>query len=178
MGLTDELKSRAHQLGFVAVGVTTADPFVEAQEASIQRTDAGLMDGLSWWSRERAETSAEPKRRTPQARSVVALAFPHPVPPPGGTADDGPRGRIAAYALGRDYHELLEERMTPLVDLLKERGAAKTYVDHGWMLDRRRRLEPGWAGWARTPTCWCPAAARTSCWRRSSRRPSSISISP
>src|SRR2546428_5568586 len=119
MGLTDELKSRARELGFVAVGVTSADPFKEAQQASIERTEAGLMDGLGWWSRERAESSAEPRRRTPAARSVVALAFPHPVPPTGGTADDGPRGRIAGYALGRDYHELLEERMAPLVDLLK-----------------------------------------------------------
>jgi len=148
MGLTNELKSRARELGFVAVGVTSADPFKEAQQASIERTGAGLMDGLGWWSRERAESSAEPRRRTPAARSVVALAFPHPVPPTGGTADGGPRGRIAGYALGRDYHELLEERMAPLVDLLKERGAAKTYVDHGWMLDRAAaaRAGLGWLG--------------------------------
>src|SRR3989441_9066024 len=106
------------------------------------------MDGLSWWSRERAESSAEPRRRTPAARSVVALAFPHPVPPTGGTADGGPRGRIAGYALGRDYHQLLEERMAPLADLLKERGAAQTYLDHGWMLDRAAaaRAGLGWLG--------------------------------
>jgi epoxyqueuosine reductase len=148
MSLTDALKSRARQLGFVAVGVTSADPFVEAQRASIERTEGGLMDGLSWWSSERAEASAEPKRRTPEARSVVALAFPHPLPSADAAPGGGPRGRIAAYALGRDYHELLQERMQPLVDLLRQRGAAKTYVDHGWMLDRAAaaRAGLGWLG--------------------------------
>lgn len=148
MALAQELKSRARELGFVAVGITSAEPFVEAQRASIERTEGGLMDGLSWWSRERAESSAEPRRRTPEARSVVALAFPHPVPATGGAPEDGPRGRIAAYALGRDYHELLEERMAPLVDLLRARGALKTYVDHGWMLDRAAaaRAGLGWLG--------------------------------
>src|SRR2546428_5012868 len=101
MGLTNELKSRARELGFVAVGVTSADPFKEAQQASIERTEAGLMDGLSWWSRERAASSAEPRRRTPAARSVVALAFPHPVPPTGGAAGGGPPGPLAGHAQGR-----------------------------------------------------------------------------
>lgn len=149
MGLTDEVKARAQELGFVAVGITGAEPFVEAQRAAIERTDAGLMDGLGWWSRARAEASGEPRRRTPEARSVVALAFPHPVP---ASADDassnGPRGRVAAYALGRDYHDVLEERMQPLRDLLAEPGPAKTYVDHGWMLDRAAaaRAGIGWLG--------------------------------
>jgi len=156
MGLTEELKARAHDLGFVAVGVTSAEPFAEAQQAAVERTERGLMDGLGWWSRERAEASAEPKRRTPEARSVVALAFPHPVPDLGldpapdarAGPDAGARGRIAAYALGRDYHDLLEERMAPLRTLLMERGANRTYVDHGWMLDRAAaaRAGLGWLG--------------------------------
>jgi len=61
----------------------------------------------------------------------------------------GPQGRIAAYALGRDYHEVLLERMQPLVAMLRERGhVAKTYVDHGWMLDRAAaaRAGLGWLG--------------------------------
>ncbi len=148
MSLTDDLKTRAHELGFVAVGVTDAAPFVEAEAAALERTEDGLMDGLPWWSRERVRGSGDPKRATPAARSVVALAFPHPVvpaePPPG----DSPRGRIAGYALGRDYHEVLQEQMLPLVEMLRERGAAKTYVDHGWMLDRAAaaRAGLGWIG--------------------------------
>jgi len=160
MSLTEALKDRARALGFCAVGVTGAEPFVEAESAATTRTAEGLMDGLTWWSPMRAHASADPRRALPEARSVIALAFPHPLPDsssplvggaggedsPGG---DGPRGRIAGYALGRDYHEVLLDRMQPLLSMLRDRGyAAKTYVDHGWMLDRAAaaRAGLGWLG--------------------------------
>src|SRR5438128_8694172 len=148
MSLTDEVKRRATELGFCAVGVTDAERFSQAETAAANRTQQGLMDGLSWWSEARAHASADPRRATPDARSVIALAFPHPAsnsPSP----SEGPLGRIAAYALGRDYHEVLLERMQPLVAMLRERGhVAKTYVDHGWMLDRAvaARAGLGWLG--------------------------------
>src|SRR3989442_8904376 len=148
MPLTDELRQRAIELGFCAVGVTGAERFSDAETAAANRTQQGLMDGLSWWSEARAHASADPRRATPEARSVIALAFPHPAsnsPSP----SDGPRGRIAAYALGRDYHDVLLERMQPLITMLRERGhVAKTYVDHGWMLDlaAAARAGLGWLG--------------------------------
>src|SRR2546426_8600777 len=148
MSLTDEVKRRATELGFCAVGVTDAERFSQAETAAANRTQQGLMDGLSWWSEARAHASADPRGATPQAGSVIALAFPHPVVNPP-SPSDGPRGRIAAYALGRDYHDVLLERMQPLVAMLRERGhVAKTYVDHGWMLDRAAaaRAGLGWLG--------------------------------
>ena len=159
MDLTDSVKSRAKALGFCAVGITSADPFEEAEAAAAHRTAEGLMDGLSWWSEARVHASANPLRATPDARTIIALAFPYPSPaeaspsPSGGGqaggSDDGPRGRIASYALGRDYHEVMLERMQPLLAMLRERGyTARTYVDHGWMLDRAAaaRAGIGWIG--------------------------------
>ena len=171
MSLTDEVKRRATELGFCSVGVTGAERFAEAETAAANRTGQGLMEGLSWWSEARAHASADPRRATPEARSVIALAFPHPqFPSPSGggpgppahasrasvrserlrrSGEGTPRGRIAAYALGRDYHEVLLERMQPLLAMLRERGhVAKTYVDHGWMLDRAAaaRAGLGWLG--------------------------------
>jgi len=161
MSLTDDLKRRAAELGFCAVGVTGAEPFLEAETAAASRTKEGLMDGLSWWSETRVHASADPRRATPEARSVIALAFPHPGPVSPetptpiarerrvGGSTDGPRGRVAAYALGGDYHDVLLERMQPLLGMLREQGhVAKTYVDHGWMLDRAAaaRAGIGWLG--------------------------------
>src|SRR2546421_8867605 len=152
MSLTQEVKRRATELGFCAVGVTGAERFSLAEAAAMNRTQEGLMDGLSWWSEARAHASADPRRATPDARSVIALAFPHPQfpsPARGGEQGGGPQGRIAAYALGRDYHEALLERMQPLAAMLRERGhGAKTYVAQGWMLDRAAaaRAGLGWLG--------------------------------
>ena len=150
MNLTDEVKNRAKALGFCAVGITGAEPFEEAETAAATRTAEGLMDGLTWWSEARVHASADPRRATPDARTVIALAFPYASASGNDDqSDDGPRGRIAAYALGRDYHEVLLERMQALLTMLRERGfTAKTYVDHGWMLDRAAaaRAGIGWLG--------------------------------
>ena len=157
MSLTDALKAQARALGFCAVGVTGAEPLVEAESAAATRTAEGLLDGLSWWSPARAHASADPRRAMPDARSVIALAYPHPradasaeASSPSWERQEGdPRGRIATYALGRDYHEVLLERMQPLLAMLRDRGyTAKTYVDHGWLLDRAAaaRAGLGWLG--------------------------------
>src|ERR1700682_3963617 len=153
MDLTAALKSRARARGCRAIGITSADPFEEAEAAAAHRTAEGLMDGLGVWREGRVQPRPNPRRATPDARTVIALAFPCPSPTdelaPRGASRDGPRGRIAAYALGRDYHEVLLEQMQPLLVMLRERGyTAKTYVDHGWMLDRAvaARAGIGWLG--------------------------------
>lgn len=154
MSLAEEVKGLAKSLGFAAVGITGAEPFTQAEAVATQRTREGLMDGLSWWSEARVHASAAPRRATPEAQSVIALAFPYPrndefPSPSGGGPGRGPTGRLASYALGRDYHEVLKQRMQPIVDLLRARGhRAKTYVDHGWLLDRAAaaRAGIGWLG--------------------------------
>src|ERR671935_996895 len=98
--LSAELKELARKQGFSTVAFTSADPLIEAKEAALDRTRQGLMNGLTWWSERRAEASADPRRMMPDARSLIALAFPHPKPDPIQAPDGGPRGRIAAYALG------------------------------------------------------------------------------
>src|SRR2546430_15152893 len=140
MSLTDALKARARALGCGAVGVTGAEPFREAGSAAATRAAEGLLDGLSWWSSSRAHASANPRRAMPDARSVIALAFPHPraaaAPSPrAGEGRGGGLGRIAAYALGRDYHQVLLERLQPMLGMLRARGhAAQNHLHHGWLL--------------------------------------------
>ena len=45
----EAVKSLAAELGFDLVGVTSADPFYEAEEITLERVRAGLMDGLPWF---------------------------------------------------------------------------------------------------------------------------------
>src|SRR5678815_4975655 len=57
------------------------------------------------------------------------------------------RGRIARYAWGDDYHEVIERKLRLLDDWLRERGGLqKTYVDTGPMLERDFAALAG-AGW-------------------------------
>src|SRR3989442_12681192 len=95
MDLTEAVKSQAKALGFCAVGITSADPFEEAEAAAAHRTAEGLMDGLSWWSEARVHASAHPRRATPDARPIIALAFPTPSPSAAGPIRE-PRCRNAS----------------------------------------------------------------------------------
>lgn len=154
-----ELGREARRLGFAACGVTSVRPFTEARTNALAAIDAGRMDGMPWYTRERVVASADIGARYPWARSIVALAWPYrPAPIPVDREKNGIiRGRFSAYACtaadGRtvDYHDLLAERCDLLVRWLRgsvEEVRAKRFVDHGWALDRAiaERAGIGFAG--------------------------------
>jgi epoxyqueuosine reductase len=156
--LKAELGREARRLGFAACGVTSARPFTEARTNALAAIDAGRMDGMPWYTRERVVASADIGARYPWARSIVALNRCRRGSVGPGERDDGViRGRFSAYACtdadGRtvDYHELLAERCDRLVSWLRgsvEDVRAKRFVDHGWALDRAiaERAGIGFAG--------------------------------
>jgi epoxyqueuosine reductase len=158
--LKAELDAEARRLGFAACGVTSVRPFTEARTRALAAIDAGRMDGMAWYTKDRVEASADIGARYPWARSLVALAWPYR-PATARTSSTDPdgtiRGRFSAYACtidGKravDYHDLLAQRCDALVDWLRGRiddVRAKRFVDHGWALDRAiaERAGIGFAG--------------------------------
>src|SRR5437016_2799 len=112
------IKEQAYALGFDTVRITTAEEFPEAERIIKDRIARGLMDGLPWFTAERADVSCHPDALLPGAQSIIALGMVYLTEQPEeetvkGTADlesdecnpyDSPRGRIARYAWGDDYH--------------------------------------------------------------------------
>jgi epoxyqueuosine reductase len=158
-----DLGDEARRLGFAAFGVTSGRPFTEARARALAAIDAGRMEGMPWYTRERVDASADIGGRYPWVRSIVALAWPYrPAPPPemSATAMDrggSVRGRFSAYACiddgerAVDYHDLLARGCDALVEWLRGRVegvSAKRFVDHGWALDRAiaERAGIGFAG--------------------------------
>jgi epoxyqueuosine reductase len=156
--LKADLGAEALRLGFAACGITSVRPFTEARTRALDAIDAGRMDGMPWYTRDRVEASADIGARYPWARSIVALAWPYrPATPRTSSRDGTIRGRFSAYVCteeeGRavDYHDLLAKRCDALVDWLRGRTdavRAKRFVDHGWALDRAiaERAGIGFAG--------------------------------
>src|ERR1700721_1208266 len=134
----------ARRLGFSACGITSVLPFTEAGDRALAAIDAGRMDGMAWYTRDRVAASADIGGRYPWARSIVALAWPSR-PPRAQPRDPGTpaavRGRFSAYACTEDgdgpvdYHDLLGRRCDTLVDWLGgqvDGARAKRFIDHGW----------------------------------------------
>ena len=116
----------------------------------VERIEAGLYAGLPWFTAERAVRSTQPDRVLAGARSVVTLAAPYSASaPPAG--DGKPRGQIARYAWGRDYHRVLEKKLRRLCQFLEvdaPETRSRMLVDYGPLAERAfaARAGIGWFG--------------------------------
>lgn len=113
--LKADLVAEARHLGFDLVRVTTAAPFPDTQRILEERIQAGLMDGLPWFSLERARVAGNPKNLMPAARSIVSVAIDYLCDGETDASVPGaPAGRIARYAWGLDYHNIFRQRLRAL----------------------------------------------------------------
>jgi epoxyqueuosine reductase len=128
--LKRELLALAHELGFARAGVAAAEPLGVESE----RLRAWLADGRHGsmaWMASTAEVRADPGHAgmLAGARSVLVLAAPY-----ARVEGEGPVGpspaRVARYARGRDYHNVLEKRARKIARHLRARGhPARVSVD-------------------------------------------------
>jgi epoxyqueuosine reductase len=94
----------------------------------------------------------DPRTRYPWARSVVSAFFPYAPPPPARIAWRAElRGRIAAYARGPDYHDVMGERLARWARRIEELvpGArAAGFVDTAAVFEHEwaARAGVGWTG--------------------------------
>lgn len=155
MDATD-IKSLALACGFHLARVTTAEPFAGLEPVLNERIAAGYLGGLEWFTPERAHIASAPRRLTPWARSLLVLGVSYyadepPVP------DDGVlRGRVARYAWGADYHDVLKAMMRGLIAAIERRIGrplmAGTLVDTARIVDRAAAARSG-LGWYGKNTC-------------------------
>ena len=147
MGLKEEIRARARDLGFDLVGFAPADP-LEGAEFYARWLAQGYAGEMEYLLRHRSKR-ADPAQLVPGAQSVICLGFNYYQP----TADtiDPLRGRIAAYARGDDYHDLLKTRLRELWDFIRQQtpdAEGRYYVDTAPVLERElaRRSGLGWWG--------------------------------
>jgi epoxyqueuosine reductase len=144
----ETIGAEARALGLPLVGSAPLVPLAVGTflESWLAEGRAGEMGYLARRTAERID----PRRLMPWARAVIAVALPYrPPPPPPDDWRDALRGRIAAYALGPDYHDRLDTLLRALGTRLASRfpGARfRHYVDTGPVLEREWAMRAG-IGW-------------------------------
>ena len=145
--LKQSIKDKARQLGFFLAGVTTPEPPLHYStfENWLDQNHHGSMNYLA---DERSRIRrANPLEILPECNSILVLATPYS--PPKETTN---QIRIAAYAQGSDYHDVLPARMKELVQFIEAQvgGPVKNrwYTDTGPILERdlAQRAGIGWIG--------------------------------
>jgi epoxyqueuosine reductase len=150
------IKEYAYSLGFDAARITSAAALPEAERVIKERIAQGLMDGLPWFTAERAAISCHPDALLPGAQSIITLAMFYLTEQPDEMHDGVPRGRISRYAWGDDYHEIIKPRLDQYTAWLREYARqeisedveTRLFVDTGRMVDRAvaQRAGLGWYG--------------------------------
>lgn len=136
------LEERARAAGFDLVGVSPAEPLSEGGERLRKWQEAGMAADMGYMQRP-VELLSNPKKLQKSARSVVSLGvsyYPGEHPAPGG-------GRVARYAWGRDYHEVIKERLFRLREELEEelgvKIKARAFTDAVPLLERSAAQHAG-----------------------------------
>ena len=145
---TKALKIKAAELGFVSVGVTSAN--ISAHQA--ERLQVWLDDGnhgeLEWMA-VRKDQRGHPQALWDGARSVIALGMSYaPAADPMALAEAKTRGRISVYAQGRDYHDVVKKALKALARWMIDQagGELKVFVDTAPVMEKPLGAAAG-LGW-------------------------------
>src|ERR1700720_1723773 len=142
--LKPQLVAFVRELGFDSCRVTACAPPAHADEFCDWLKE-GAAGEMSYMERGQ-EKRRDPQKVLPGARSIVVLAlnyFQGAAPKNFGAAT----GRIARYAWGDDYHDVIAAKLDEIDNFLGEFGGEqKCYVDTGPILERDHAALAG-IGW-------------------------------
>ena len=147
--LKRSIRQHGIESGFDIVRFTTADAFTRDEAAALKRIRDGHMDGFSWYTEERVRRANRPQELLQGAKSVISLALSYNTDEPK-SPDEQPRGKIARYAWGDDYHDVIKKRLREFAAKLPSVAGrpvnTRIFVDDGPMNDRAAAARAG-IGW-------------------------------
>jgi epoxyqueuosine reductase len=157
--LRQAIERQASHLGFDLLGVTTPDP-PPHYDVFTSWLAAGRHGEMAYLAAERSLVRrADPRQILPECRSILVLGArysPSIFPVYSGLGKVPVTGKVAAYAWGADYHEVLATRLKALVDFIEAQVGTpvpnRWYTDTGPLLERDLAQRAG-LGWIGKNTC-------------------------
>ena len=143
-----ELHELARDAGFDASGFVSAKA-APHREPFLRWLEEGSHADMNWLARS-PERRTDPRNVLPGCQTLIFLAKNY--------FQGGPNprlnGRIARYAYGQDYHELMLTAMQPICEFLSQRGGIqRPYVDTGPVLERDFAAAAGIAWQGKSTMC-------------------------
>ena len=112
---SEEVKRAARQLGFFACGIAKAAPVAEDDANAYRRWLERRGNAEMHYMEDHVEKRLDPTLLLPGAKSIVVVALNYTPT----RKNDEKELCLAAYALGRDYHDVLKERLRLLAQTLR-----------------------------------------------------------
>ena len=147
--LSAEIKQRARSLGFDLVGIAPAGPsqYGDYFRQWLAEGRAGSMGYLH----NRVDERTDPGKYLEGARSVICVAMNYHA-----RLEEGVRhGKVARYALGDDYHEVMKPKLHELADWIRSAAPGsetRCAVDTAPVMEKELAARAG-VGWLGKNTC-------------------------
>lgn len=147
MTLAEKIKRKTKELGFEKAGMCGAEP-LEVERQRLQEWLARNYHGTMAYMARNVEKRVDVRNVYPEAKSVVVCAlnyFQHEKT----LCHDDSGAKISMYAQGKDYHDVVNEKLLQLLDYIKtqyEHADGKIYVDTGPILEKALAVRAG-IGW-------------------------------
>jgi epoxyqueuosine reductase len=143
--LKQRLLSFAREIGFDSCRIAACGSAPHVDEFR-NWLDEGGHGEMSYMERGE-EKRCDPQKVLPGARSIVVLALNYFQGDPKAGDTPAATGKIARYARGDDYHDLVANKLDKIDEFLRAfDGQQKCYVDTGPVLERDHAAEAG-LGW-------------------------------
>ena len=144
---TQLIKSEAKRLGFDFCGISKAD-FLEEEAPRLESWLNNNMHGQMSYMQNYFDKRLDPRLLVPGAKSVVSLLLNYF---PSQEQTDTSAPKISKYAYGSDYHQVIKDKLTSLLEFIKEEignVAGRSFVDSAPVLDKAwaKKSGLGWIG--------------------------------
>lgn len=121
-----DIKAQASRLGFIACGFAKAEPVAESFATRYRRwLELGLCADMDYMRRN-VEMRLKPDLLVPGVRTIVSLAM--------NFMPESRQPAISLYAQGKDYHEVMKQRMQELMQTCGLEG--RPFVDTAPVMER------------------------------------------
>lgn len=143
--LKEAIRASATAFGFDACGFCRSQILEPERERYLEWLHAGRSGDMKWLHDEWALRASDPKSLLSSVQSVVCVALSYAAGP--ASVSDTASGRIARYASGQDYHNLIRERLVALCEEISRYGGTSfPFVDTAPTMDKALAVRAG-LGW-------------------------------
>tara|TARA_B110000014_G_scaffold140801_1_gene97664 strand:+ start:502 stop:1428 length:927 start_codon:yes stop_codon:yes gene_type:complete len=145
--ITQKIKNKAFDLGFSFVGISKAD-FLEKEARQLETWLKNNFHGKMSYMENYFDKRTDPRLLIDNAKSVITVLQNYYTEQ---KQTDSNAPKISKYALGKDYHIIIREKLNQLYDfILEEVGevAARGFVDSAPVMDKAwaEKSGLGWIG--------------------------------
>jgi len=146
--LSNRIKAKAKEIGFSLVGFCDTKPLEKEGSNLIVWLNKGYNAEMKWFEKS-IDKRINPSLILDNAKSIIVLGLNYYNPI--NFSNHVTKGKISKYALGKDYHLVMKDKMKILIEFLKEQntfGNYLSYVDSGPLIEKAlaQKAGLGWIG--------------------------------